>query len=154
MIEPPSSAPPLYSVGTYRIADSIGFLLKRVRASLTAAVDRQMAEHDISHDQWGVLIVMAQGHGQSAAELARTIECDGGSMTRMIDRLEAKGYLTRERRGDDRRVVWLQLTPAGKDLAEKLKSVVVDVQNHHLRGFTADELEVFKDFLRRMLANR
>ena len=154
MIEPLSSTPPLYSVGTYRIADSIGFLLKRVRASLTAAVDRQMAEYDISHDQWGVLIVMAQGHGQSAAELARTIECDGGSMTRMIDRLEAKGYLTRERRGHDRRVVWLQLTPAGKDLAEKLKSVVVDVQNHHLRGFTADELEVFKDFLRRMLANR
>jgi DNA-binding MarR family transcriptional regulator len=154
MIEPTSSTPPLYSVGTYRIADSIGFLLKRVRASLTAAVDRQMAEYDISHDQWGVLIVMAQGHEQSAAELARTIECDGGSMTRMIDRLEAKGYLTRERRGHDRRVVWLQLTPAGKDLAEKLKSVVVDVQNHHLRGFTADELEVFKDFLRRMLANR
>lgn len=148
------SEKPLYCVADYKVDDSIGYLLKLVRASLTSAVDRQMVDHDISHEQWGVLIVMAKGHGETAADLARVMECDTGSMTRMIDRLEVKGLLNRRRCGEDRRVVWLELTDAGRELAEKLTSIVVKVLNQHLRGFTADELDTFKGFLRRMLANR
>jgi DNA-binding MarR family transcriptional regulator len=144
----------LYSVASYKVDDSIGYLLKVVRTSLTCEVDRRMADHEISHDQWGVLIVMAKGQGATAAELARLLEQDTGSMTRMIDRLEAKGFLARRRSEEDRRVVWLELTTAGRKLAETLTSVVVDVLNQHLKGFSVDELDTLKSFLRRMLANR
>lgn len=148
------SEKPLYCVAGYKVDESIGYLLKLVRASLTGAVDRQMADHDISHDQWGVLIMLAKGHAETAADLARVMESDTGSMTRMIDRLEAKGLVSRRRCGEDRRVVWLELTDPGREIAEKLTTIVVKVLNKHLHGFSADELDTFKGFLRRMLANR
>jgi DNA-binding MarR family transcriptional regulator len=50
--------------------------------------------------------------------------------------------------------VQLDLTPVGKKHAERLVKVIVKVLNRHLDGFSADELALFKSFLRRMLANR
>jgi DNA-binding MarR family transcriptional regulator len=75
-------------------------------------------------------------------------------MTRMLDRLEAKQLIVRTRSTDDRRRVQLDLTADGKKKAERLVKAIVKVLNRHLDGFTVDELELFKSFLRRMLANR
>ena len=92
--------------------------------------------------------------GDTAAVLAREMECDTGSMTRMLDRLEAKDLIVRTRSTDDRRRVQLDLTPGGKRLAERLVAAIVKILNKHLDGFSEDELETFKGFLRRMLGNR
>ena len=75
-------------------------------------------------------------------------------MTRMLDRLEAKDLIVRTRSTDDRRPVQLELTSNGERLAERLVAAIVKVLNRHLDGFSSDELELFKSFLRRMLANR
>ena len=143
----------LYSVASFDIDESIGYLIKHVRSVLCAAVDREIADHDVTYDQWGVLLMILKGRGDIAAELAREVNCDTGSMTRMIDRLEAKDLLKRTRSADDRRVVHLKLTAGGKRLAERLVAAIVKVLNTHLSGFSPDELELLKGFLRRMLAN-
>jgi DNA-binding MarR family transcriptional regulator len=143
----------LYQVNCYRIEESVGYLIKRVRLALGMAVDREMADFDISHDQWGILIMLSQGSGDTAAELSREMGSDTGSMTRMIDRLEAKGWVSRKRCAEDRRIVRLELTEAGKELADRLPQVMVRVLNRHLTGFSHEELDLFKHFLRRMLTN-
>lgn len=145
---------PLYRVESFVIDDSIGYLVKRVRSMLSVAVEREIADHDVTYDQWGVLLMILTERGDTAAVLARGMECDTGSMTRMLDRLEAKELIVRTRSTDDRRRVQLELTPGGKRLAERLVAAIVKVLNRHLEGFAADELELFKGFLRRMLANR
>lgn len=145
---------PLYRVSDFVIDESIGYLLKRVRAMLGAAVEREIADHDVTYEQWGVLLMMLKNRGDTAAMLARCMECDTGSMTRMLDRLEAKDLISRTRSTDDRRCVQLELTPGGKRMAERLVAAIVKVLNRHLEGFSVDELELFKSFLRRMLANR
>ena len=153
---PASAADPttLYSVADFVIDESIGYLIKRVRSMLSTAVEREIADHDITYEQWGVLLMILIDRGDTAAALARGLECDTGSMTRMLDRLEAKDLIVRTRSTDDRRRVQLELTRAGKRLAERLVAAIVKVLNRHLQGFSRDELEVFKGFLRRMLANR
>ncbi len=144
----------LYRVADFAIDDSIGHLLKRVRSMLSTAVEREIADSDVTYDQWGVLLAIQTGRGDTAAGLARVMDCDTGSMTRMLDRLEAKDLIVRTRSTDDRRRVQLELTPNGKRLAERLVAAIVKVLNRHLQGFSIDELELFKGFLRRMLANR
>ena len=144
----------LYRVVGFDIDENLGYLLKRVRSMLCAAVDREIADHDVTYEQWGVLLMILKGRGDTAAELAREMECDTGSMTRMVDRLEAKDLLKRTRSLDDRRVVRLDLTAGGKRLAERLVAAIVKVLNRHLHGFSVEELETFKGFLRRMLTNR
>jgi DNA-binding MarR family transcriptional regulator len=148
-----SVSPPPYSVENYRLDDSVGYLIKRVRMVFSAAVDREMAEYDISYDQWGIVLTIAKGRGETAAELSREMCCDTGSMTRMIDRLEAKGMVKRTRSEDDRRIVRLALTESGQALADRLPEVMVRVLNRHLAGFSPEEVDLLKNLLKRILAN-
>ena len=144
---------PLYTVGNYRLEDSIGYLLAQVKAQLSNAVDAELAGHDITAAQWATLKHIDAGRGGTAAELCRNIGCDTGSVTRMLDRLEEKGLVRRTRSTEDRRVVHLELTEAGRTLCPKLTPAAVKVLNRHLRGFSRAELETLKGLLRRMLAN-
>ncbi len=87
------------------------------------------------------------------ASLARDLETDPASMTRALDRLEAKGLVARERSTTDRRVVQLALTPEGDKVAAQVPPVLADVLNGHLSDFTHDEWQLLLRLLRRMLAN-
>ena len=147
------AAPTPYSVESYTPDESVGYLVARVRASLFAAVDHEMAPLGVSAAQFVILLNVAQQRATCAADLAREQSTDTGSMTRMIDRLVRKGLLRRARDAKDRRVVRLELTEAGRRLARKLPPVAVKVLNHHLRGFSGAEFEQLKSLLRRMLAN-
>jgi DNA-binding MarR family transcriptional regulator len=152
-----SSSDPLYRAENFDVDESIGYLVKRVRSMLSNAIEREIADtidNGVTYEQWGVLVMILKNRGDTAAVLSRGMECDTGSMTRMLDRLEAKGLVVRTRSTDDRRRVQLELTEAGRDKAERLVKAISDVLNRHLAGFSAEELELFKGFLRRMLANR
>jgi DNA-binding MarR family transcriptional regulator len=144
----------LYRAQDYRVQDSVGYMITRLRASLFASVDRETAAWGISSAQGAILIYIAHGSASRAADLAREHNYDTGSLTRMIDRLVAKGLLKRVPQADDRRAVTLELTAQGRRLAARLPAVAVKVLNRHLRGFTRAELGQLKGFLGRMLANR
>ncbi|MGB0127230.1 MAG: MarR family transcriptional regulator [Rhodocyclaceae bacterium] len=143
----------LYTEDSYRIEESVGYLLAQLRARLVSAVDAESAGYDITAAQWSTLLYIGNGHCRTAAELCRRTSCDTGSMTRMLDRLEEKGLIRRSRSTEDRRVVNIEFTPAGSELFPKLPSIAIRVLNRHLRGFSRDELEQLKSYLRRMLAN-
>lgn len=143
----------LYTVDNWTMDESIGYLLARVRGHITAAIDAESAELGITWAQWGTLMQIANGKAETASDLCRNGACDTGSMTRMLDRLEQKGLLRRERSAEDRRVVHLRLTAAGEALYPQLPIIAVKVLNHYLRGFSQQELEDLKSYLRRMLAN-
>ena len=133
--------------------DSIGFLLKRCGTLLTITVDRALAEFDMTHAQLGIFLRLVNGSANTASDLARELMTDTGSMTRMLDRLEEKGFIERSRDGEDRRVVQVRLTGKGESLADKMAAIGLASVNHHLRGFSDDEITMFKDLLRRMIAN-
>jgi len=142
-----------YRGDDYRISDSVGYLLKQVRNGLDRAVDAEMDEHDLTGVQWGPLLMLHLDMGTTAAELARIACVDTGAMTRMLDRLEAKGLLQRSPCPNDRRVVQLELTPAGARLCRQIPFGLARVNNAMLRGFSRAEFEMLKDFLRRLLSN-
>ncbi|BAL23844.1 MarR family winged helix-turn-helix transcriptional regulator [Azoarcus sp. KH32C] len=144
---------PLYTPENWTMDESVGYLLTQVRGRMVAAIDAELAPLDITWAQWGILLQLANGKAETAAELCRNSGCDTGSMTRMLDRLEQKGLMRRERSAEDRRVVHLRMTEAGKELYPQLPEIALKVLNRHLRGFTRSELELFKGFLRRMIAN-
>jgi DNA-binding MarR family transcriptional regulator len=145
--------PEFYRGDDYRINESIGFLLKRLRIHMDRAIDAEMAEHDLTGVQWGPLLLIHFGFGNTAAELARAACVDTGAMTRMVDRLEAKDLLRRTRCPKDRRVVRIELTDEGRRLCDEIPYNLSRVLNSMLRGFTEEEVETFKGLARRMLAN-
>jgi DNA-binding MarR family transcriptional regulator len=87
------------------------------------------------------------------AELARELQTDPGAMTRLLDRLEGKGFCRRNRSTDDRRVVNIELTPEGEIAADKVPAELAQVLNEHLAGFSKTEWTQLKNFLERMISN-
>ncbi|CAN0064996.1 unnamed protein product, partial [Phaeothamnion confervicola] len=115
--------------------------------------EKRMQPLDLTAMQWGPLLLMAEGRASTAAELARGMDIDTGAMTRMLDRLEAKGLVARARSASDRRVVQLELTAEGAKVASQIPQQLADVLNLHLKDFKADELHMLMGFLKRMIAN-
>lgn len=129
-------------------------LINRVRVEMIDALDRELAQYDISAPQLIVLASLATDDHVSPANICKTISYDPGAMTRMIDRLEQKGLVKRIPNPNDRRATQLALTPAGKALYPQLMAAKDRVAAQFLRGFTKDETRQLESFLNRMLVNR
>lgn len=153
--DPPAApdCPSFYVPGQHRPDQSVGFLMRKVIASVLAQVDAQLSAYDMTYVQWLPLFKLVMKEGNTVASLARDLAIDPGAMTRALDRLEAKGLVRRERSVQDRRVVHLVLTDEGRKVARKVPTVLAGVLNGHLRGFTEDEWQQLLQYLARMLAN-
>jgi DNA-binding MarR family transcriptional regulator len=142
-----------YCAGDYVPEDSVGYMIRRVLASVAHEVERQLVASDLTNAQWVPLLKLFMGRASTVAELARECQLDAGAMTRLLDRLEAKGLCRRVRSVADRRVVNIELTVEGRQAAAGIPDVLSRVQNAHLTGFSIEEFETLKGFLRRILDN-
>ncbi len=145
--------PQFYRGDDFKVEESIGYLLRTLRIHMDRATDDEMAAYDLTGVQWRPLLALHLGLGDTAAELARIGCVDTGAMTRMLDRLEAKGLLRRNPCRNDARVMRLALTAEGERLCRKIPYGLSRVMNSLLRGFTAAEVDTLKSLVRRMLAN-
>jgi MarR family transcriptional regulator, multiple antibiotic resistance protein MarR len=154
-----SSEAEIYDLATYQPANCVGQLMYRVRAAHMSALDEALARDpdlaalEISAAQYVIISVLAKRGVDCATELCKDLSYDAGAMTRMVDRLEAKGLISRCRCPEDRRQVKIKLTEAGLAALPKLRECSVQVLNHFLRGFSHAEARQLESFLVRMLQN-
>ena len=155
MVQPPGGDPPgaFYRPDTLSADNSIGLLMRRAQQSLLQQVDRALLPHDLTHAQWVPLFRLLRGDCGTVAELAREAALDPGAMTRALDRLEARGLVQRVRSLQDRRVVQIALTEAGRAAAAVVPAVLSQVMNAHLAGFSQDEWLQLLGLLRRVVSN-
>jgi DNA-binding MarR family transcriptional regulator len=149
----PAPVPGFYNVETYTAEDSVGFLVASLRTRIFKALDIEMGKLGFTAAQWPILRLVATGATPTAADLCRQLNYDTGSMTRMLSRLERKGVIVRKPSEEDRRIVRLHITPAGRKLFPKLRDVVIRVLNHLTADLSADEVHAASGLLRRMRAN-
>lgn len=142
-----------YAGETYSVDDSYGYLVRRLHASLQRHMERRVQSLDLTALQWGPLLLVAQGKGDTAAALARALDTDTGAVTRMLDRLERKGLIKRRRSTHDRRLVHLELTEDGRHAIGLVPFAIAEVLNLHLAGFSEREVRQLKRFLSRMVDN-
>lgn len=147
-VERPDGA---YDAAGYQLSESIGYLLKRSHKLLSAAVDQELAPYELTHPQFSILMMIKERNCSTAADLARETCNDTGAITRMLDRLEAKGIVTRARSAADRRVVNIELTDLGRLVVEKMPVVAINVMNRHLQNFSGAEIAEFKRLLHKLL---
>ncbi|MBW2942664.1 MarR family winged helix-turn-helix transcriptional regulator [Zhongshania aquimaris] len=140
-----------YNLAAYQQNESIGYLLKRCYSFLTNAIDKQLAPYDLTHPQFAFLMTLKQRNCSTAAELARESNLDTGATTRMLDRLEAKDIVLRQRSLEDRRVINIVLTDYGKLVVEKMPVIAINVLNEHLQNFDPDEITTLKRLLTKLI---
>lgn len=131
----------------------LGCLIKKTAQSLAQEVERRMNFIGISEAQYKPLLLLKTGKCATAADIARFVNHDTGTITRILDRLEDKGAVRRVRSDADRRVVLLQLTKEGDEIAGQVPVILAEVMNQALRGFSIDEFDSFLTFLERIVGN-
>jgi DNA-binding MarR family transcriptional regulator len=135
------------------LAFAIGPLIGRVRSVALSELDTELAPFGITGMQLVIFKQLADGLAETAAELCRLGHYDTGSMTRLLDRLEQKGWIRRERSKEDRRLVRLRLTSAGRGALPRLQDSAARVVQRMLNGFSAAEVRDLRGFLIRMIEN-
>jgi DNA-binding MarR family transcriptional regulator len=73
-------------------------------------------DEDVTLPQFRTLVVLVSRGPQRVADLAQELAVTSSTAVRMCNRLVRKGLVAREERPDDRRVAWITLTAAGRDL--------------------------------------
>lgn len=150
----------VYELESYQPRKGVGHLLSRVRTEMLSALDKaleadaELSAKEISAAQFIVIAALALADSaRSASDLCKGLSYDAGAMTRMIDRLESKGLIRRNRRPDDRRVVYVELTEEGSRAYPRMREVSMGVANRFLRGFSMPEARQLEGYLSRMLEN-
>ncbi|KAF1024072.1 MAG: Multiple antibiotic resistance protein MarR [Paracidovorax wautersii] len=132
--------------------DSAGWLMKAILMHIRAEMDRRTEAVGLTEAQWMPVARLASGQVSTAAALSRDCMQSAGGMTRMLDRLEAKGFVQRVRSRDDRRVVNLELTPQGQSAASQLPAMLRELNEQALADLAPDEVRQFKSYLQRVLS--
>jgi len=148
---PPAPVVAFYNAQAYDPNDSIGYLMRRILNLVGQGVERELEPTGLTNAQWIPLFRLYRGCANTVAELARECGHDAGATTRLLDRLEAKGFCQRVRSQEDRRVVHIELTPAGAAAAQDIPVTLSKVQNDYLAGFTMEEWQTLKGYLQRIL---
>ncbi|WP_462402630.1 MarR family winged helix-turn-helix transcriptional regulator [Pseudomonas sp. Marseille-QA0332] len=130
---------------------AIGLLLGRASIVKDRILDGHLEAHGVTAAQFKVLIIVTQYQVDTPAELCRYLGLDSGSMTRMLDRLEHKGLVQRQRRPDDRRQVRLVLTEEGQRLADRLPQIGAAAMNDLVGALELDELRTLEGLLAKLL---
>ena len=151
----------IYDNSSFQPGRHVGALVSRVKVEMLAVLDRELSQDkrlaslEMSAAQYIIIANLASGPGEpkSAADLCKVISYDAGAMTRMLDRLEAKGLIRRTRSSQDRRLMNLELTEEGRAAYPRMREISMAIANQFLRGFTKSEARQLEGFLNRMLEN-
>ncbi|HKD46162.1 MAG TPA: MarR family transcriptional regulator [Rhizomicrobium sp.] len=143
--------PPFYRATQYGMKNSVGYLIRRSTNLILPQMESLFAEESLTFSQWTVLMALRDWGQSTAAELARNICHDAGSLTRILDELEERGLVTRARSETDRRVVALTLTTKGLAMVETLLPRVVEFWNGLLDDFSHLEIKSLVKLLSRLV---
>ncbi|MEW2180418.1 TetR family transcriptional regulator [Streptomyces sp. NPDC005406] len=100
--------------------------LNECAAAHQELIGRTLREYGISLPAYDVLAALrdaGEPYRRTTGEVAAAGRARAGGLTQHVDRLEATGLIRRERDADDRRIIWLCLTPEGLELADSVRSV-------------------------------
>jgi DNA-binding MarR family transcriptional regulator len=121
----------------------------RTAAALTDAFDLLLKPHGISGTQYNVLRILrgAEPSGLCRNELRDRMITRMPDMTRLLDRMEEAGLVTRAREGEDRRMVLTHITRQGRKLVDELDGPVSKLHRGTLGHLTDAQLRSLSDLL-------
>jgi len=129
------------------LSRNFGFLLTDVARLMRTIYDRRVKSLGLTRSQWWVLNHLFRGDGVTQTELADTLEIEKPTLGRLLDRLEAKGWVRREADARDGRVWRVHLTDEVEPAMRTLRTVAAELRRDALAGLSAAERERFVDTL-------
>jgi MarR family transcriptional regulator, organic hydroperoxide resistance regulator len=99
-----------------------------------------LSDLNLTAAEINALANLAQRGALNVRELSAETGTRATTLTGVLDRLESRGYLTRELDPTDRRSFRLPLTEAGRAVAERVRAAVADLEREALAQLSADQV--------------
>ncbi|SMO32859.1 DNA-binding transcriptional regulator, MarR family [Chryseobacterium rhizoplanae] len=134
---------------TPKLENQICFPLYVIAKEITGLYRPFLDELDITYPQYLVMMVLWEGDGLTVTHIGEKLFLDSGTLTPLLKRLEAKGFIIRKRKKEDERVVEVFLDEAGQQLQKKACEIPGKIQER--LGIQPEELLHLKDTVLKIL---
>ena len=133
-----------------------GFLISKIHQLSGRIFARMLKEYgveDINPAQGRIMFVLWQNDGIAINDLSKETSLSKSTLTSMLDRLEATGFLRREASKEDRRKIHIWRTEKDKSFQKQYVQVSKKMLEIYYQGFTLKEMENFESMLERIFGN-
>jgi MarR family transcriptional regulator for hemolysin len=135
------------------LSRNFGFILHDVARLLRTTFDRRVKSLGLTRSQWWVLNHLFRNNGMTQSDIAELLEIERATLGRLLDRLEAKGWVRREADAADRRVRRVFLTEEVEPALKAMRAAAAEMRRDALAGLSVEEQERFVDTLLAVKAN-
>lgn len=134
---------------------NLGLIFRQVRDAMWADMAREMAlaGHELTYSQFMTIKHLAVDSTTGVTELARHAQLNPGAMTRLLDKLEARGLLQRVADPADRRALHIVLTESGLQIWRDIRHCGQIVRDRAMQGMDENEREQLFRLLGQVLQN-
>jgi DNA-binding MarR family transcriptional regulator len=134
-------------------AEEVALAIQVIAEDHRAVVDGVFKASDLTATQYNVLRILrgAGKQGLCCRDIAERMITRDPDITRMLDRLEARELISRERQATDRRVIMAYITKAGLALLKDLDGPIAEAQTELLNGLSQKDLDALSRLLAKML---
>jgi MarR family transcriptional regulator for hemolysin len=135
------------------LSRNFGFILNDVARLLRTAFDRRVKSLGLTRSQGWVLNHLFRNDGVTQSELADILQVEKATLGRLLDRLEAKGWVRRENHAEDRRAKRVFLTEEVEPALKTMRAAAADLRRDALAGLSGEDQTRFVDALLAIKAN-
>ena len=129
---------------------SNGFLLARMGIGFKTRVIALFEEAGFEHYDYGVLAILAEGIPETQATIAATVNVDPSRLVAVLDSLEQRGLVVRQRDPQDRRRHVVSITADGKRDLGRLRELTKKLENEYFAPLDEEERQTLRDLLQRL----
>jgi MarR family transcriptional regulator, organic hydroperoxide resistance regulator len=133
--------------------NSIGYRIKLLSQLLTRKFTEKLEPFGLTPFHWLVLCCLWKDDGLPTSSIGDRLKQVGGTLTGVLDRMEERGLVRRERDTHDRRIWRIWLTDAGKELETILPPLAAELREQTMSGIPYPERELFSQLLNRAIGN-
>lgn len=151
--EPATAAIDGVAAADFALDESLGFLVYRAALLMKKELARQFEPHDLTPEQWALLVRLWEQEGLTQREVAERTFKDQPNVARIVRRMEAKGLVRRIPCPDDGRCFRLSLTDEARRLIPDLIPRALRAVGRAVAGIDQDELLTTKAVLARVPEN-
>lgn len=132
---------------------SIGYRVKLLSQLLSRKFQERLEPLGLTPFHWVVLCCLWEEDGLATSSIGEKLQQVGGTLTGVLDRMEERGLVRRERDAHDRRIWRIWLTEEGKQLETVLPPISLELREQAMKGIPSAERERFSQLLDQAIAN-
>jgi len=130
----------------------LGYWLRLVSNRVSGGFTRALQSKQVSVGEWVALNLIEHGAGRRSTDIAALTGMTRGALSKILDKLECKGWISRQTTSEDQRAQSLSLTNKGARALPQLAAIADGNDEHFFRCLTATERATLEALLRKLTA--